>query len=222
MWISCGTDLFYQTFPAHTLNPLQESSFLYQHECTLETSSIDMSAARLPKFFKEVSVISENLGSSANIAVDYKIDDDISATTWTVLDTAFFSPEQIIPIRRGERFKIRLRFRLSTSTATTPPIMDAWVLAGFARTPAKRRWSLTVAVGDQLRNRRGLKAPSADDIYDFLWKASKRARGLIMHSAVKKLDGIYVIAEPPSFARQTINTFQRWLSGTITIVLREA
>lgn len=222
LWISVGGELVYQEWPLHTNNPLQDTDFKYQHECMLETASIDMGAARLPKFIKEVGLISENLTTGVEVHLDYQTEDEVGKVRWIKAETFYRSPEDCLPIQEGNLRKIRLRLRLVTNNAKLPPVVLATVLEGFARIPMKYQWEMEVMVGDMQRELSGGGRDQDPDKF-ILWlkQAAIEARKITMRSIWEGLDGQIVIVEPPMIERSFTNRVMGEWGGKVMLTVRE-
>ena len=223
LWISVGADLVYIDFPDESLNPLKDANQEFVWESVIETSSIDTGAASLPKLFKELAVVSKNLGTVASIGIDYQIDQDVGSSDWVQATELYLSPRDSAPLNLGNKEKIRLRLRMMTNTSTTPVEVQATVLKGLSRTPIKRTWNMRVKIKSLQRNKRGkLMAASGRDLYQWLLDSANDAQIILMNSNDELMNDIYVILEPPSLFRSMINTIKGWLSGTVAVTLREA
>ena len=222
LWISYGGDSIYITFPQSTLNPLHDSSMNYHHEAVVETSTFTMDAERLKKFFKKLDFITRGLGSAANIAVDYKIDEDIgdSTKTWIDVTTLYESPLDEVLLNLGNKHRIRFRYRIRSMDADKPAIVIATVLDCFARTPYKRTWQLRIKLGGNTYI--GEQDHNPYDLYEWLENMCQNAEGLIMHANDHMMDGVMVIIEPPSLIRSAIQWIERKFTGWATFTLKEA
>jgi len=224
LWFDCGGMMCFMEFPQDTLNPLHDADLNYNHEFSLETATFTMGAERLPKLFKELNFITEGLGTSGNIAVDYKVDEDIGDSTskWTEVTTIYHSPDDVIPLNLGNKRRIRFRIRARTSDADKPPKIIATVLECLARTPSKRQWNMRVKIGDLQRTKTGAQDHDPRDFYNWLKNASQSAAAIFMRANDELMDEIFVIIEPPGLFRTFLNTIQSWLGGVVTLTVREA
>ena len=225
LWISVGADLVYIDFPDESLNPLKDSDQEFVWESVVETSSMDMGAASLPKLFKELSVVSKNLGTVANIGVDYQIDQDVGSTDdsdWIQATELYLSPRDNVPLNLGNREKIRLRLRMMTNTKTTPVEIQSTVLKGLARTPMKRQWNVRVRMGHLQRTRRGAQDHDPIEFYKWILKSAQSAEAVLMEANDELMHNVFVFIESPSLFRKFLNTIQKWISGDVTLTLREA
>ena len=223
LWISVGGELVFQEWPQETSNPLRDDGLNYQHESVLVMGSIDMGAARLPKFIKEMALISENLTTGVEVHLDYQVDNSIGGNTWNKAETFYSSPEDTLPLNEGNVRKIRMRLRMITEYADVPPVAVATVLEGFARTPLKFQWDMRVKVGSTQRDLAGVNADhDPDEFLIWLKDAAIRARKVYMRSIWSQMDGKYVIVEPPSLLRQFTNNILGFWGGSVTVTVREA
>lgn len=221
LWIDCGNDIYYLTFPLDGLHPLRDSGATYQHEGILTSSSYDMGVARLPKLFKEINAITQNLGAGIEIFVDYQIDDDIGTTTWTELGRLLTSPSDTVAVGVGESYAIRFRFRINTNVATTPPILKVSVLEGVARTPVKYQYTMRVQTSSNQMTETGAPDTDPDELLKWLKSASVKASVIKMYSTLKELNDKDVFIEPPSIWRRFENSLLKIWGGQLVISVRE-
>jgi hypothetical protein len=222
LWASVGGDLVYLDFPKDTADPQQDAGFCYQHEAVLETATIDMGAANLSKFLKELSLTSQNLTTGVEVHLDYQVDGEIGGERWTPAGVFYNAPLDTLSLNLGDVRAIRLRLRLNTEQATIPPVCRAMVLEGFARTPLKYRWELRVRLAGLQSDRGGGLDDSPDAFMGWLKAAAHSAKRVRLRSVWAQMDDVYVIVEPPSLLRQVSNTLANWWGGTAAVVLREA
>jgi len=148
------------------------------------------------------------------------VDDDVGSTSWLSLGEVFYSPSYALPINQGNKHKIRFRFRLITNDATTPPILDATILKGIARTPVKRQWTLRAEVSDFQVTTQGLPDHAPDDFYLWWQDAAIQTKPLHMRSVWESMDDIWVYAEPPVVSREFATPDGDW-GAVFSITLRE-
>ncbi len=227
LWIECNGELYYQEWPQDTLNPLEDSGVSFMHEGVLVLSDIDLGAARLPKFIKELTLLTENLATNREIRCEVQVDNkdnqDIGGSTWTSIGSFLDSPSDVLPINEGEVYKIRIRLRSLTNLASTPPILNASVLEGFARTPLKYQWNMRIKVADTQRTLTGTSFDhSPDDLVTWLKSAARSASKIEMRSVAKQMDRIFVVIEPPTLLRKFSNFILGLWGGEVTITVREA
>lgn len=222
IWISLGGDLAYVEMPRNSENPLGDIGLCYQHEAVLVGGTVDMGAARLPKFLKEMTLVSQNLGTGLQVNLDYQLDAEIGGAHWRNAGAFYSSPLDTLALNVGQLHSIRTRLRLLSSQATIPPVVQATVLEGFARTPLKYQWTLRIQVADLQSDRSGGLDADPDTLIAWLQEAARQARKIHMRSIWQALDDKNVIVEPPTLLRQFGNSSLSWWGGTASIILREA
>lgn len=232
LWISVDGDLVYMDYPRYTLNPTREASFSVQHEAAVVGSTMDMGFASIPKYFKEISVRSKNLGDSSHVVVDYQTDADLGleasgtsetdSTKWTNAGTIYKSPEDTASVNVGGSRGLRYRLRIRTSDADNIPIVEAVTVKGFARTPVKYQWNLRVDAATIELDGSGGVDDSADGFLTWAKRAASEAERIVVRSRWPHVDDLYVIIEPPTTLRSAINKLTKWWSGTVQLTLREA
>ena len=227
LWIECNGELYYQEWPQDTLNPLEDSGISYIHESVLTLADIDLGAASLPKFIKELTLLTENLATNREIRCEVQVDNrdeqNIGGSTWTSIETFLDSPSDTLPINEGEVFKIRIRLRFLTNLATTPPILNASILEGYARTPLKYQWNMRIKVSHTQRTLTGTSFDHPpDDVVNWLKMAAQSASKVEMRSIFPQLDGVFVIVEPLSLLRKFQNNILKIWGGEMMVTVREA
>jgi len=222
LWISIGTDLVYMELPKNEINPLEDSNTNYMHEGVLITSTFDMGATRMKKYFKEMTAITDNLASNITIDMDYQLDEDVGTSTWTEASTFYQSDEDSVYIQRGSKKRCRIRFRFQTNDASTPAVMIASVLELYGRKPFKRQWNIRLRSGGYQVTWLGTPDHDPNDLVDWLMDAAVYTRGIHMRSIWEQMDDIYVTVEPasvfPSYTGRQNDTDWR---GRIMLTLRE-
>jgi len=218
LWTQVGGDLVYQEY---VLNPLQNTTFVYQHEAVLVSSTFDAGHADTYKFWKDLSVASENLNTTGTqIDCDYQENEDVGTSTWTPLQSMYISPSDTVQIGSGEVNRIRYRLRLNTNVSTTPPIVNAAILKGYEVVPVKRLWSMR---GKASTIRRGGRVVDGDELYKWLWKVCQYAGRVEMETVLPGTDDVFKVLvkiEPPTWAWSFVNRALKW-TGQFTITVRE-
>jgi hypothetical protein len=222
LWISVGGDMVYIPLPDQSMNPLHDSDSRFVHEYSITSPIHDFGVTHFPKFYKGIEISADNLGSTCNIGVDYQIDSDVGGSVWTELTTLYASPHDVAELNLGNRKKMAYRLRCNTSSAATPPVINAIVVTGFARTKLKRQFNLRIKVADLQRTRTGAKDHAWKSFYEWVISAAQQAEGLRLLSNEAALDGMYVVIEPPGVFRKFFNAIQVWTGGVFAITLREA
>jgi hypothetical protein len=226
LWIAVGAYIVGLRFPKDTLNPLNDSTFAYHHDCRITLSTIDMDSYVLPKYINEISVVSKNLFTNSadgvDIFLDYQVDEDIGGSVWIPIGFISQSPLDTLPIGLGNIRQIRLRLLLRTADTVTPPIIRATVLEGFARTPVKYQYNIAVKERPQQLNRRGGRDIDPDTMYAILREAAETTTPVFMTARYKSMDGRRVIVEPPTLVRQSANSQLSSWSGVLSLTVRDA
>jgi len=226
--VSCGGIVFAIAFPYRSLNPVLDSGSVggipltYQHESLLETATIDMGVADLPKLFHQMYVRSKNLNSTGvEVRMDYQLDQEVGGSTWIELPEAFTdSPSQTVDVRQGEVRAARFRYRMRTANSSTPVHVQATVLTGQARTPIKRRWTLEAKYGTFQVDQQGSPDHDPSRLYMWLQDAAALSAPLHMRSAWPEMDDVWVTAEKPRLRRSYL-TPDGAQGADYTLVLRE-
>ena len=222
LWFSIAGELMSMKFPRR-FNPEKDTSLEYHHEGVTVFSKIDMNAASLYKYFMDLTLRSRNLTEDINVSLDYKVDADIEDTTreWVNPGTFISSPREVISIRRGEVTKIQPRLRLNTNLRATPPIIEAYNLEGFTRTPFKVNFHIRAILDSLSIDKQGNPDFEPDDIITFLTMAAKKAKILTLKSEYTFAENVPVIVEPFTLIPNEPDSEGNW-SGTITFTVREA
>jgi hypothetical protein len=222
LWVSISGELIYQDWPRHSFNPLKDAGLTYHHEAILVSSTIDMGVSSLTKFIESVTATVENLTSGVEVALDYQINQNIGTQRWIEAGTFQINPWDTLNINQGEVYRIRFRLRLRTNDESTPPVVLATVLKGFARTPVKYQWNLRVMVSDTLLSKTGTGYESNPDAFlDWLKQAAVSAKRIYMRSVWEQMDSRYVIVEPPTLLRKFTNEVTGFWGGQVQFSLRE-
>lgn len=222
LWFALEDDLGYIELPLDADSPLSDTELAYQHEAVVIGGTVDMGAARLPKFLKEMSLLSRNLGSGVQVNLDYQLDDEVGSAHWRSAGAFYSSPLDNLPLSAGQLHAIRTRLRLLTNQTTLPPIVTTTLLEGFARTPLKYQWALRVRLAELEADRAGGLDADPDSFIVWLQQAARQARKIRLRSIWKALDDKNVIVEPPTAAREFADPARTSWGGTVTVVLREA
>ena len=220
LWIDVDGVLVWIELPRDTESPLGDAGLSYQHETVMITGTVDMGAALLPKFLKQLTLWSANLGRGVQVNVDTQLDDEIGSARWRSGGAIYSSPLESLTLEAGPLHAIRIRLRLLTSQAASPPVVFASVLEGFARTPLKYQWTLRVRLADLQADYAGGLDSNPDAFMAWLQQAARQAHKIQLRSIWQALDDKYVIVEPPALQREYIDGTQ-W-GGTATVVFREA
>jgi hypothetical protein len=60
------------------------------------------------------------------------------------------------------------------------------------------------------------------DLYKWLWANCQEANGVMMHSDLEEIDGVWVVIEPPTVLRSFKDSLSALWGGTFVLTLREA
>jgi hypothetical protein len=208
LWIDMGGDLIYMYFPMDVASPAKDTGITFFHEWVATSATIDMTTAtKLPKYIKELTILSDGLTDRVNnrsgsqIYLDVQFDDDVGKdgyAYWTEVGTAFNSPSSVIGINQGNVMKFRYRLRAYTADNTAAPIVTNVTPSGFARSPFRRLWNLRILTGEILRDG---SLVSSVDLNKWLLQAAKFPGRITMtsvHPALHDANGIFVLVSPPN------------------------
>jgi len=222
LWIDLGDDIAYQDWSAGGLKPIYSSGVTFQHEGHLLTSTYDMGAFRMQKYFHKLALVTENLQAGVSIEIDYQVDENVGSDEWQYLSGMHESPESEIEIREGNRKQIRFRFRLLTNDASIPPIVNASVIDMFGRVPFKEQAVMYAKASDVSRDRRGSVDAPTDELYSWLKEKAEQAEGLKMESIIPQWHGKTVLIQPPQITRSFKNMILNQEGSIVMISVREA
>jgi hypothetical protein len=107
------------------------------------------------------------------------------------------------------------------SDSDVPPMINALILKGFARTPIKRQWNMRIMKSSILRDKNGNPDQDVNDFYKWLWRVSESASGLRMRSVWSHMDDLWVVVEPPAITRTFTNTITSTWGGWFMLTVRE-
>jgi hypothetical protein len=181
LWVSVNGDIVYQEWPYQTTNPLEDSGLNYQHEAVLTLADIDLGSSQIPKFFKEMNLINDNLTTGIEVYLEAQTDEGIGGTEWQQFGAFNKKGADVLKLHLGNVKRVRFRLRLLTNSATVPPVVKATVLEGSARTPIKYRYPMRLKLVSKGYARRG-KEQDPNVRLDALKAASQSAEKVIMRS----------------------------------------
>jgi len=222
LWMSVDGDIVVQEWPKFTLNSLNDSTFVYHHECYVTQATIDMSARNIRKLFKELALQSENLEQGIEVIIRYQVDGEIGGTVWNeIAGTYATSPYEERAIDQGDRKQIRLQYIGRTDDADVPPVILTPILEAFARTPGKYQWAIVTETDSYATTEMGVRDPDPDEFLEFLEEAAQQAQELKLTSILKRLDDKAVIVELPRGSIASVDPDGRW-TGQVEFLIREA
>jgi len=229
LWVDIGGDMVYLEFPEGTLDPATDYGGLArQHEGYLITGRIEMGTDNLPKYLKRVAMSTDNLGTSIAgyekfIDVDYQVNEDVGTSTWLYAGRVQKSPLEYADINVGGVYSARLRFRFKTSDGAGDlfPILRAYVLEGYTRTPVQRQFAIRARVSHDAHDKLGGIDANPDDLLDWLNNAAQTAQKIILRSRFKRFDNRLVVVEPVTPIYESMSEkSDRW-SGVLAFTVRE-
>jgi hypothetical protein len=235
LFFDYGGQLCFIKYPDFGFNPSKDTGMYYSPEADLITSTVDMNIRRRPKYFDEISVITKNLQSSksdfsqsslitsdSRVEVYYQVDNDINSENWVSAGSIYSSPFGSVFINKSNVYAIRMKLKLLTSDAANPPVVNATVIEGFARTPVKYQWVMRIKTSSMQSTLNGAIDHNPDKLYNWIKDKANNAEIVTLHSTLKRLDLKKVILEPPSVQYDFVDPSQKSWGGVITVVFREA
>ena len=222
LWCDMGGELVYQDWPRHSFNPLKDSGITYMPEAVLVSSTIDMGVSNLPKFMESLTLAVENLATGIEVQLDYQVNEDVDTDNWIWAGTFQINPFDDLEINQGEVYQMRFRLRLYTNDESTPPVVNATVLEGYARTPIKYQWNMRLEIGSTLRDLSGVgRNADPDEFMEWIKDCARSSRRIFMRSVFENMDSKYVIVEPPTLLREYHNKVLGFWGGVVNITVRE-
>lgn len=219
-WIHCGDVFVFQEMPYLKSSPRLDSGVRYMHEAVIESSAIDMgTASGLPKFIKELTVFSKNLGVGQTIAVDYQVDDDVHTSSWTQATELHTSPESTAFLGLENIRKFAYRLRIHSSDNTVPVEILGVVPNGYARVPFKMMWTLRCRADNVITNGKYAKP---DELMRWLLDNARYPGRIEMTSQYELAHKYFVIVHPPRMFPYKPGFAGQPEESVFTIALEEA
>ena len=219
-WIDVGGDLIFQEMPYKKGSPRLDSGVRYMHEAVVESSAIDMgTASGLPKYVKELTVFTENLGNGNVIYVDYLVDDDVHTTNWTEAGAIYDSPEGTIFLGLNNIRKFTYRLRIMSSDNTSPVRVIGVTPNGYARTPYKMVWTLRCRANNIVSQGKLVKP---DILMRWLLDNARFPGKIEMRSQYQLAHNFNVIIHPPRMFPYKAASAGQAEESIFTITLEEA
>ena len=142
------------SIPRRSVNPL------HPVRSSLTTSYMDWNRPNVPKAFKQLTLISEDLAAATAIVAAYQVDNETSFTNINASDSTFeTSPTQTITFNSnltGNRIRLRLTF---DGTISTTGVLKSFFLEASWRPTRKKRWVITGKIEDNIRGLMGATEP---------------------------------------------------------------
>jgi hypothetical protein len=200
LWIDCGGDSIFIELPLGKGNPLYDSGAKYMHETVFESSIYDMgTAARLPKFLKELTVVSKNLDAKGKyIDVDTQVDNQIGKTginNWKTQEPFLISPEATTKIQESNIRRFVYRLRMHTDNQLIPPDVVGIAPNGFARSEMRKVFGVQCLLDGITANGRKIEA---GQVTKWLEGISQSAMLVHMESTYGEMHDYEVLIAPPN------------------------
>lgn len=193
LWVGVGDDLIYQEYPRLHRNPFKDDTQKYMHEFVLTTSTYDMGNASIYKVWRDLSVVTRNLGADCEIFLDYQSDGDIDTDNWNEGGAFSNSPLDTVQLNIGQSQQIRFRLRGYTRVATTAPLINAIVVKGVGQLPIKSIFTMTATLGD-IAEKLGMS--NAETLLRQIATSASKARvWTVEKSKYRRLQGQKVLVE---------------------------
>ena len=166
LYFTQGNDVVWIPFPSMTIDPTHDTNYRYTHEATLTSGYIYCGMSDAYKFFKAVTLFTENLADgSVFIEVDYRIDND---SGWTPIEGEYAtSPVSSNDILAGLGVKgkrIQYRLRLQTTNNSISPKIKTVVVENVSKVPIKYSYAFQYRAQDKEVNLLG--EPEGMDAYE--------------------------------------------------------
>lgn len=197
LWISINGEMMYMKWPKG-YRPLKDSTVKYQHECAMITAVINFNSYGVDKFLEEISLNTLNISSGVEAEIFYRVDENIEKDidNWIPVGTIGKSPKQGLVLGLGENTEIQFLIVLRTSVATTPPIMNAFVVKGFSRVPVRANLRLSVISDSEDVDYLGNEDDDPEDVRKILNDFANRTEVVQMFSRVSSYNNIRVVVQP--------------------------
>jgi len=220
LWTQMRNDLVFQELPLKKASPRLDSGATFMHEAVIESAAIDMgTASAMPKLIKDLTVTVKNLNANGReIFVDIQTDDDVHTTNWTPAGVLTKSPESSVFLGINcNRFAYRLR--MCSNNNTIPIDIEGVVPNGYARTPFKMVFTMTIQAGG-IFSRRG-KLATSGELMRWLLDQSRIAGFVNMSSVYEMAHNWKVVVHPPRQFPMVPKKGRNPESASITISLQE-
>lgn len=153
LWIACGeADMKWVQISKASKNPYKDTAMRYTHEGNYVTGWITAGFLDLSKLNTFLTLNTNGLSAGVKeIKVDYQLETGDLDSGWTNIGTYNTSPWQQSVVAAaynvaGRMF--RLRFRFIALSASSTPVLKAWILDELLRFPVKFAYTLRYRVRD--------------------------------------------------------------------------
>jgi len=219
LYFDVGGDLAYMEFPLRATNPTLDTGLSFQHEAVYITGTYDANEPNLYKLFHSLSVVTENLGTFGKVYLDFQTNEEVGTGTWHNAGEMSNVTYKEFVLDLGEKFSVRFRLRMQTSTATSPVIVNSVSVDGWLSFPVKNQWVMNCRVGINEVTKNGVNDFKPDDIVNFIKDAHTKKTKIRMRSLKTSMDDKVVVLSAPVVITDTL-TDEGW-SGSVQIAVRE-
>lgn len=220
LWFDYEGDLCYFEFPFRNSNPTLDEGFLYQNEGVLITQTFDANEPTLYKLFHSFRLVTENLGSTRTIYLDWQKNEEIGTSQWHNAGSMTNTEMQEFVLDIGECYEIRFRLRLQTTAPLSPSVIKSYSLTGWVASPLKYQWVANFRVGINYTTKNGLDDFKPDDVVNFLRGAFEKNKKVRMRSLKSTMDDKVVTLSAPVVITDSL-TDEGW-RGRVSVAMREA
>jgi len=158
------------------------------------------------------------------VVVDWQADEDTGSDTWYEVGELLNVQRDEFVLNLGEVQQFRLRLRMYTTTATTPPVVNAYEVQGWVFNPLKYQWVSSFRVDQNQLTNTSVPDFTPDKIVDFLRDAHEKGKVLTLRSVIPTMDDKKVLVSAPVVHRDWIRpdgAKSSW-GGSIDVAFREA
>lgn len=232
LWISEGGGVAWLPI---CLNPRKQLDYIYASSGELITSWYKTQFAEVVKFWKSLTLFTDNLSATQTITAYYQTDTDTDSSTWTALSDVYdTSPIQEIDLSATHNVtgkRIRFKFEIATADTSVSPRLKALTLNAVCRVPQKNTYSYTFTAETAMRDANGqymdITLDSAMAKLAEWADSNQRAAPLLMRSNLAEVDGgsgRYVFIDPPNKSPVYIDMAdgQRQVKYIINLAVYEA
>lgn len=219
LWTGQGGDLVFQELPLKKGSPRLDTGVRYMHEAVLVSSKIDMgTAAGMPKFIRELTVVAENLNTGKEVYVEYQTDENVGTENWTPASSAYHMPESTIFLGLNNIRSFAYRLVLRSNDNTLPLSIRGVTPNGFARTPYKMVWTLRCRADNVTNNK---KLAKSEELMRWLLDMSRFPYRVEMRSQYHMAHKFFVTVHPPSMFPYKPAVSGQQEESVFTLVLEE-
>lgn len=203
LWVSEGADIYWLPI---VINPRTETEYEYAESGSLVSAWFYGGFKDVVKFWRAVSLFSENLTANRYVKLEYQTDAESDSDAWHTLASNYVtSPEQEIDLSSthsviGKRWRYRLTLYRSSDIS---PVITALRADVVTRVPPKSSWQITFLLEDSYTELDGVAttttAASIEAALAAYADSDQYARPLLMSSNQGLFDNKYVFVDPSTF-----------------------